>query len=709
MKINSNTNNRIKAILTSSYIVSETVDLNVDQSSGYQLIEIPFSKINNISSDSFNLSFKNENNQSVSVDIADVYFMINNKTTLKFLGGSYSFNDVTNIEIYNNYFDQTPASIIDISGNNLFSIDDFLKSVNHLHNCFHLLFDGSHNPLYFNHGKTVGFYGFRFTLLVGSTTVFDSYLSTNSNLNSNDAWFLKTNSFNDIKCTKVYYRFNANDYEIITQETNSNDAVFIKAETKHYDYYNRLLSINHLHTNASGTFIITTSYEYFNNGELKKIYIKSGSETIILYHAEQNEQGFIYRKTIGKNSVDIDFANSYVEAIIKHNEVLGSEVVNTDYKKVLTYDAYQENLNGVAFSDDFDDYGSNEQNINLSNQEVTFTINNSNLYRLTQDVSNDTLTFKRYNGSSFDDVLSINKSIDLNQLTFFIDSSNSVIISQDIDIYGKILNEKLNNVNKVTYNYDSNGIESLTVLKNLTSVVDSYINKTTLFYFNGFDFYERSYFNNCFDIQRLYNGYTQYCFTSDEIYIIDADTYLIETQINNIHCDNHSLKLAYDAFNRLIRKERFSNNTSVLVDSFTYKNDSFLPATYKHTFFSNSHLASENYNYDFYGNLASINTLYQSNPYFSVSVTYTYDDFNRISTESNILVGSLSHSYSYYTDGRMERIDNNVLSYNDKGQLSSFGTISYSYDHYGNRLTKTVNNQTEYYTYERGKILHSLQ
>ena len=145
------------------------------------------------------------------------------------------------------------------------------------------------------------------------------------------------------------------------------------------------------------------------------------------------------------------------------------------------------------------------------------------------------------------------------------------------------------------------------------------------------------------------------------------------------------------------------------MDSFTYKNDSFLPATYKHTFFSNSHLASENYNYDFYGNLASINTLYQSSPYFSVSVTYTYDDFNRISTESNILIGSLSHSYSYCTDGRMKRIDNNELSYNDKGQLSSFGTVSYSYDHYGNRLTKTVNNQTEYYTYERGKLLHSLQ
>ena len=129
VKINSNTNNRIKAILTSSYIVSETVDLNVDQSFGYQLIEIPFTKVNSISSDSFNLSFKNENNQSVSVDIADVYFMINNKTTLKFLGGSYSFNDVTNIGIYNNYFDQTPTRTIDISWNNFFSIDDFLKAL----------------------------------------------------------------------------------------------------------------------------------------------------------------------------------------------------------------------------------------------------------------------------------------------------------------------------------------------------------------------------------------------------------------------------------------------------------------------------------------------------------------------------------------------------------------------------------------------------
>ena len=84
--------------------------------------------------------------------------------------------------------------------------------------------------------------------------------------------------------------------------------------------------------------------------------------------------------------------------------------------------------------------------------------------------------------------------------------------------------------------------------------------------------------------------------------------------------------------------------------------------------------------------------------------TYTYDNLNRLKRETNSAF-NLDRLFSYRTDGRLSKIGNSSLTYDEKGRLISYNGRQYTYDHYGNRKSKTLNGITTNYTYKCGGIL----
>lgn len=102
---------------------------------------------------------------------------------------------------------------------------------------------------------------------------------------------------------------------------------------------------------------------------------------------------------------------------------------------------------------------------------------------------------------------------------------------------------------------------------------------------------------------------------------------------------------------------------------------------------------------------------YQLPEYTSIR-TYQYDNLCRITKEMNSGL-SITRTYSYYPDGRLKKIsgskndDFRNFVYDSKGRLISVNNISFAYDNYGNRISKTVNGVTTSYTFDVGGRLVS--
>ena len=92
--------------------------------------------------------------------------------------------------------------------------------------------------------------------------------------------------------------------------------------------------------------------------------------------------------------------------------------------------------------------------------------------------------------------------------------------------------------------------------------------------------------------------------------------------------------------------------------------------------------------------------------------TYQYDNLHRITKEINTGL-HVDRTYSYYPDGRLKSIsgysdDVRNFVYDYKGRLTSInGTTTFAYDHFGNRISKTVNGVTTNYKYDVGGRLVS--
>lgn len=726
LKLNDYTSKRVRASVTASGIISYPIDININQYDKYQLVEIPITRTsNNITSLTISLSFKNENNSFVNVDIGNIYFDKKANTTLWFKNGNvcHRFNEVTSVGVYANYYDQTPTRIINITGELKMSEGDFLNSVLHLHNCFNLLFGDcyspSAHPLYFNDGKVVDTYNFRFVLFVNNTPIFDSYSPGNIDLDSSsgNTWFFETifpdmtilSSTND-SSKRAYYSFPSSDANLLITNRNGtiNGNSFIKMneEIVAYDFFGKMIS------STKNKFIPVvlsniTEYEYFTNGEISKVTSTDGNENIVLYEANENNKGFISRKTSGKNSVDIAYYRDRVSSIIR-NTVSGSTVINGPYSKSYSYNAFDNEPVTTKFKLNNEIKCTNTNRVDYSLGTDYFS-NGGTGYVVFYHVSSNDLTYTVLDGGG-QTILLFTLSEDANGSTTFYAPPNATIINEK-NSYGKLTHINVNSVDKVDYSYTNSG-ESYSA-SNLTSVTDKFNSANglvTAFTYDQFDnsLAETNYNNDEFIIDESYytNGiiYDFGMFGMSYIYSVNETEIRLEDHIyHDIRINTFSIQK--DSFDRIVKHCSVVADISTycLIDDVSYNPNSLLVNNYAFGINTNGgttiayQLYQESYSYDIYGNLSDVYTNGESFPRFS----YNYDGFGRIIEEYNVSIAEYNRSYAYDSFGRLSSVDNDSLIYDVKGRLTSFGSITFTYDAYGNRLTKG----NESYQWTRGTLL----
>ena len=740
LKLNDYVSKRVVANISGTGIEASPTEINVNQFDRYQLVEVPINRnTNNISSLTITLSFINEDSDPVEVEIGDVYFDKKAITVLKFAGGLYSLNQVTSIGVYANYYDQQPTRTIPLTDELVFTPEDFLRIIKHRKNYFCVLygncFSPSKYPLYFNNGKVIDFYNFRFVLFVGNTAIFDSYNQGNVDLDSTDTWFFETIypdrtilSTTKDTGTRVYYRFNDGNM-IVTSRTgvldDTNGFLTDSENIETFDWNEKLIetvknkfqwTISPLQYSIISS--CTTTYEYFDNGELKKAVSTNGNEIVTLYEAEENNSGYVFRKTSELNSVDISYNHiDCLESKITRNTVSGSSVINSLYSKQYSYDYFASDLSSVSFKYNNVAECTNTCSIDYDNSE-TIVSNGGSSYKLSYDIASDGVSFSVLNNNLYELIFSSIENNNDTQVTYFNASSNSSTLAYERNIYQKVTHQKLNSVNKVDYQY-STGIESYSTRnlhKTVDYFIDSNIGKETTFTYDSIDnsisLLEYGNVNSSpeFSIDYAYftNGIIYTFGTISMSFISSVD----ETEIR-IEDDDHFTRIytfgiKKDDFDRLIKHHSIYSDVSyrAFISDITYVNGTFLPSSFTFGINDVSGLTilcpyySESYNYDSYGNLSAIYIGGVSFPHLA----FQYDGFGRIVEESNEYVTEYNRTYSYDSYGRLSTVGNNTLLYDTKGRLTSFGGTSLTYDNYGNRLTK--GNDT--YDWTRGYLLSQI-
>lgn len=697
---------RAKLMIDSSTIFSDTIDINPNAKYVWQYFEVPFRRIIHNGSPhalvSFDLEVFDQNDEYFDVSICNLGFVkCKAKQRLFFLNNNdpVVFDDIASIKL-----EQENGSYRSIY---LTTDVEYLTEID-LINTLKRFNSHSDDPylLYLNNGKTIrAFYGDFYAPISSSTPLY--FLEddvSNDVLGDTNNWFFAESTSS---VTKTYYRFKSEYYEIIVRNEitdNNNQTKYIDDISK-YNYQDQLLENRKTYFDDSYNESITiTTYEYFVDGQIKKIYQTNGNEAIVLYEATLDSNNRIIRKTSGLQSVDISY-NKYLESVITRNGNYGGSINNTYYKKEISYDGYLQDISSVAYK--YNNENKCTNSVSQSGLTTTLSINSDPLYQLTYDETNNTSTFKRYNGSSYNNVVSIHKERFLDDLTYF-DNTN-VVISNVYDDYGTLLCQELDEEEVIDYCYDSH-VESDCVV-NLNMVIDDLVvnNHSVYTYLNYNEISKSlesmSFYNHKFDIlydetneevvYRFGNSiYDQikYTYKNDRVIVnYDSSPTVFTTRITT-----------FDKFGRLDSNVRADSIGNVSKYSYLPYSNLLNKFEFKQ---GNSIVYEETYSYDSFGNMCHkyySNTVPQSTGDYSRS--YSYDGFGRIVSETTPSI-NVTRSYAYDSQGRMISFGNTSLTYNSKNQLSSFGNIDYVYDNYGNRINK---NDIEY-EYERGHLLKSVK
>jgi RHS repeat-associated protein len=167
--------------------------------------------------------------------------------------------------------------------------------------------------------------------------------------------------------------------------------------------------------------------------------------------------------------------------------------------------------------------------------------------------------------------------------------------------------------------------------------------------------------------------------------------------------DGYVLSYTYDALNRITAVGSAATITyrkNSEISQVTYGNgvqtaysyDQLGRVTRIHTWNSTVTLLDLNYAYDSNGNPTSVN---------SGQETYGYDELNRLSS-ANGPFGTITYSYDQ-VGNRLSEVVNGTgttYSYGNYNKLLSAGSTTYTYDNNGNMISKTAGANTWSYTYD---------
>ncbi len=167
--------------------------------------------------------------------------------------------------------------------------------------------------------------------------------------------------------------------------------------------------------------------------------------------------------------------------------------------------------------------------------------------------------------------------------------------------------------------------------------------------------------------------------------------------------DGYQLSYTYDALNRItsvgnIATLTYRKNNQLATISFgngvqtAYSYDELGRISRIRTWNSTATLLDLNYVYDLNGNPTSVNNGQE---------TYGYDDLNRL-TSANGPFGTLSYTYDQ-VGNRLSTVVNGTgtsYSYGSYNKLLSAGSTTYSYDNNGNMIMKSSGSNSWSYTYD---------
>ena len=203
-------------------------------------------------------------------------------------------------------------------------------------------------------------------------------------------------------------------------------------------------------------------------------------------------------------------------------------------------------------------------------------------------------------------------------------------------------------------------------------------------------------------------------------FIENDNPYYYETKVNQNN-NRYTYKTSVDTLGRLTKNEFIQNDTTLYTKSYQYTKSRLTKelsqnSEITYTYDSMGNITSKNnttYEYDLLGRLIKETTN-------NVITTYEYDDNNNLTKKTK---GNTVTTYSYnkdilqsYTTNQQTKtlqysnnifypsaIANNTLTW-DKGMLTSYGNITFEYNHNKQRVKKTIGSKVYTYTYD-GNLL----
>ncbi|MCQ2086838.1 MAG: RHS repeat-associated core domain-containing protein [Bacilli bacterium] len=688
IKLNSN-NKRVRISFISSQTNSRFVELNPFAINVWQYFEIPFDRGDSSgaihSFNSFSVSLKNENNNSVVAYIADLHFEKGEDRPYLYFennGHPFYFYDINRVSVQLQDGSSYACNILNTSFN--FTENDLIATLKYKYK-----FSSNITKVFFNNCKssflTYGDVRIYFSAN-NSISIFDRNILDNSSYTNNKNWYFDSSlPFDD----RTYFLFNDNNYVLKTRFAISelDGSLRYITSSKAFDYADRILEeINQ----DGGKFF----YEYFEDGSLKKKYAQLANSSTNLNIYEENRSENI--KTISENGETKSF--------VFNNDLISEIRISPSFSSAkiqFAYDDFSDEINQIDFLNGNSLLGRNTVT-NVSN--LITTLDDCSTYiKIEKSINNKEIKQYVKNGQQYVKTLETIFENEYNERIYFNNASQtgSSQIRKTYNRYGKNSFVYENDSIKATYSYRVNPFSNYTYP--VIEIQDDFANQTKIFWYNSDNEISQisigDFCINYYDDPRIIRK--DIYFSQSEDYSIKQNDKVLK--VFNDYDDLYLVSKINDSLGRL-EKKRIQTGSTVSEQSYYFVTESFYKL-YKYEF---NNTYKETYSYSYIdGKLTS--RLFRINNANYVA-SYFYDSQGRLLIESNTFI-SFNRTYEYCNDqtsnafGKMIKFGNNDITYDQYGRMSSFGSTIYEYDNYGNRSSKTINGTATTYTYERGGLL----
>lgn len=555
---------------------------------------------------------------------------------------------------------------------------------------------------------------------------------------------------------KTYYVYESdgftirNDYTKAIDGTTYNSSTYVKMDYIGNTIYEK---------DEYGT---RKDYQYYSDGSLKQLTVSNGSDIQSLQKYEYKE-GRLVSVDDGLNKQQIIYNEQSQVKKIKDLSCQDGGMLDAEHSVTNSIGIFQDKSVCVSEYNEKEQIGS--IHTTYENGDIRTISDGLVKYGVKHNFLKDCVTYTQFEGNvekpiQLDAVSEYSKVGDKYYRTHtskFYDATGKIIdaSSVEVDAYGKPI--ELSKGKSGSYQYDSNNtrekyryaypeIQESEFTNKPISCTNFHDYSTTQYKYdndgNLIGWKEEELSKPIFEVQQIAPTTTKYVFgKNDQEYFVQINhdkNKMASPQIESViiqedtrdDVDKPKGMFQVD-YKWLYSKNLSESKTTLSVEKYSYlnlHNNRMLQKTEynsSHTVSSVTWRTEASDNLSYYDNgLVKQETITHQNirvvgllsnrfdPITSVR-TYQYDNLRRITKEINSGL-NVTRTYSYYPDGRLQKIsgfrDDDVRNfvYDSKGRLVSINSsTTFAYDHFGNRISKTVNGVTSTYTYDVGGRLIS--